>query len=202
MCSIIGYNSDVYDKLLVESICQNSRVRGLHAFGYYFLDEKKRLKTEKFLNYNEFINSLNKKKPTKFIAHFRYSTSGDYKNHENNQPIVLGGCSMVFNGVVDMGNKQQMEQKYNVRLATENDGELVLINFLKSEKNMVDFVKDKTFAGLFLIKGKIYAFTNSKRPAYLGVKDNVQVICSTKDILNRSLVYDVQELKINEILVL
>ena len=51
------------------------------------------------------------------IYHNRYSTSGDFKNHLNNQPIEIGDTSLCFNGVIDMGTKSQMEEKYQIKMS-------------------------------------------------------------------------------------
>tara|TARA_R110000744_G_scaffold275082_1_gene388041 strand:+ start:1418 stop:2020 length:603 start_codon:yes stop_codon:yes gene_type:complete len=193
MCSIIGYSGE-YEKELVEQIMFNSRVRGLHSFGYSFF-EGGNIKCKKFLNYKAFLTSLNKDEPTKFIAHFRYSTSGDYLSEENNQPIFKDNTAMVFNGVIDMGSKTEMEAKYNTKLKTCNDGEVALNIFNKNTEDLKEFIKNKTFAGLFLRDNKITAIKNSLRPCYLGSKKGIKVICSTKDILIRAGVTDIKSLK-------
>ena len=184
MCSIIGYSGE-YDKKLVEQLMFNSRIRGLHSFGYSFFEDKE-LVTKKFLDYKKFIDNINKDKPTKFIAHFRYSTSGEYTNQENNQPIVKNGSAMVFNGVIDMGSKKELEEKYKTKLISCNDGEVVLNIFNQAAEEVRDFIKNKTFAGLFLKDNKITVIKNRLRPCYLGVKNDIKVIASTKDILKRS----------------
>mgnify|MGYP000618844717 CR=1 FL=1 len=61
------------------------------------------------------INSVKLPISNNIIYHNRYSTSGDYKNHENNQPIFNNELSLVFNGVLDMGTKKQIENKYNIQ---------------------------------------------------------------------------------------
>lgn len=193
MCSIIGYNGD-YNQELVEKLCFNSRIRGLHSFGYSYYD-KEELVVEKFLDYNLFLKSLNKTKPTKFIAHFRYSTSGDYKNQTNNQPLKIDNTSLVFNGVIDMGTKSEMEEKHNVKMFSDNDGELALLKKSQSDEVLIDFITDKTFAGIFLEKNKIKAIRNDNRPCYKGMFEKIKIIVSTKDILLRSGVNEFEELE-------
>lgn len=198
MCSIIGWNGP-FDEETIKKICFNSRIRGLHAFGYSFYKNKK-ITTLKFLNYDEFISSLIKTQPKTFIAHFRYSTSGDYKNELNNQPIEKKGVSMVFNGVLDMRTKTEMEDKYKLSLDTENDGELALIKFLSGENNVKDLIKGRSFAGAFLDKdGKIKVLRNTKRPAYIGKIGKASVLSSTKDILLRSGVKEIDQVKKMEV---
>jgi glutamine phosphoribosylpyrophosphate amidotransferase len=193
MCSIVGWNG-VYNKDLVEKIMQNSRVRGLHAFGYSYYKNGV-LTTKKFLKYKEFIDEINQDKPNKFIAHFRYSTSGEYTNQSNNQPITSLTAALAFNGVIDMGNKEEMESKYNCSLTTDNDGELVLKKFEEDTESVKEFIQNKTFAGIFLTSNKIIAIRNANRPAYIAEKNGAKIICSTKDIMNRSGIVDVVTLK-------
>ena len=193
MCSIIGYNGK-YDKNLVEKICFNSRIRGLHSFGYTYSDEDSII-TLKYFDYEKFINSLHGNKPEKFIAHFRYSTSGNYKEQSNNQPIQIGAISMVFNGVLDMGTKQEMEKKYNCSMLTDNDGELAILEKQKGDKFLKQFINQKTFAGIFLESKKIKAIRNENRPCYKGKYNNIKLLVSTKDILIRSGVTEYEEIK-------
>jgi glutamine phosphoribosylpyrophosphate amidotransferase len=193
MCSIIAWNG-LYNDKVVEKIMHNSRIRGLHSFGYSCYKENI-LTTKKFLKYKEFIDEINQDKPDKFIAHFRYSTSGEYTNEINNQPITSVNLALAFNGVIDMGSKQQMENKYNCILETDNDGELVLKKFQEDKESVKDFIKNKSFAGVFLLLNKIIAIRNENRPAYIGEKNGVKIICSTKDIMNRSEINNVKILK-------
>ena len=195
MCSIIAYKGK-YNKELVEKICFNSRIRGLHSFGYSYSD-KDSIITLKYFDYDRFVNSLHGNKPEKFIAHFRYSTSGDYKEQANNQPIEIGTMSMVFNGVLDMGTKQEMEEKYNCSMITENDGELAILEKKKGDELLKQFIQQKTFAGAFLDLKKIQVIRNENRPCYLGFYEDVKIIASTKDILLRSGVNEFEELIAN-----
>ena len=185
MCSIIGWNGK-FNEELVESLCFNSRIRGLHSFGYsYVLNSQVIVK--KFLDYDEFLTSLKTDRPNKFIAHFRYSTSGDYKEQNNNQPILRDDLAMVFNGVLDMRTKQEMQEAYNVEMNTDNDGELAVIHKMRSEQEFIEFVKNKSFAGAFIdATGEIQVFRNNNRPAHIGEHNGIRILSSTKDILHRS----------------
>lgn len=186
MCSIIGWNGN-FEADVVEKLCYNSRIRGLHSFGYSFLNQDQEINTKKFLDYNEFLYSLKADKPNKFIAHFRYSTSGDYKEENNNQPITRDSIAMVFNGVLDMRTKSQMEEAYCTKLLTDNDGELAIIHKTESEDSFISFVKNKSFAGAFLdSSGDIKVFRNINRPSHIGDYNGTSVLASTKDILKRS----------------
>jgi glutamine phosphoribosylpyrophosphate amidotransferase len=185
MCSIIGWNGN-FDDEVVESLCYNSRIRGLHSFGYSYAYNGN-IESKKFLDYDAFVNSLKSDKPNKFIAHFRYSTSGDYQDQNNNQPITRDSLSMVFNGVLDMRTKQEMQEAYNTKMLTDNDGELAIIHKLQSDDSFIEFVKNKSFAGAFIdSSGDIKVFRNINRPSHIGEYKGAKVLASTKDILKRS----------------
>ena len=202
MCSIIGYNGD-WDQSLVFRLFYNSRIRGLHAFGYSYLSDSNTLKVKKFLHYDEFCTEISIDKPNKFIAHFRYSTSGDYHDLLNNQPIYRNNVSLVFNGVLDMGSKMEMEEKYKTKLFSDNDGELALVYKEKSNQDLYDLVKNKSFAGLFMYNtGVVEILKNKNRPCHFGFIDNTKIVASTKDILIRSGVTKISNIKENTLVVL
>ena len=181
MCSIIGYKGK-FEIELVKKILFNSRIRGLHSFGFSYYD-KNNLINLIYLDYNEFLNSILTIKPNLFIAHFRYSTSGDYKVLKNNQPIYFNQTSIVFNGVISQKNKLQMEKQFDLKLFAENDGYVLIQKYNDSK-----FIKSKniSFAMLGLNENKMFAIRNEKRPLHFYSDSNVTAICSTKDILNRS----------------
>lgn len=182
MCAIVGVSGD-WDCDLVQEILKWSRIRGLHSFGFSYFD-KSDLRVEKFLEYEKFVERLLLIHPKRFIAHFRYSTSGDWKNELNNQPISNGECSVVFNGVIDMGTKSEMEISWNLKLQGENDGEIALQKI--DNLDLVIKKQSVSFAGLFLKDDKIIAVRNDKRPLHFAKKDDVCYLASTSDILLRS----------------
>jgi glutamine phosphoribosylpyrophosphate amidotransferase len=181
MCSIIGF-SGVYDRDLLTKVFENSKIRGIHSFGFSFY-EAETLITNKFLDYNQFLSSIHEKAPNKFIAHFRYSTSGDYKETENNQPLSNTKTSIAFNGIISQKTKAEMEQEYNMSLQGDNDGYLLL-----HKMDDPEFLSSKsiTFAMVGLSGGKLIAMKNAKRPLYIAEKNGMQIIASTNDILKRS----------------
>jgi glutamine phosphoribosylpyrophosphate amidotransferase len=193
MCSIIGVSGNWQEETLL-NVFKWSRIRGLHSFGYTYI-KKNNLITNKFLSFDDFCNSILEIRPEKFIAHFRYSTSGDYLKIENNQPIQLVNLSLVFNGVIDMSEKEEMEQKWDCKLITENDGELALIEYQKG--NIIKLLRRKeiSFSGLFLeAENKIVAIRNERRPMSIGNQNGCIYISSTSDILRRSGILNSKEI--------
>ena len=162
MCGIVGYSSQdpkpnhfaILHNLIIES-----SVRGLHSYGYSFV------------------------KDDKLIYHNRYSTSGDYKNHKNNQPIHIDDMSLVFNGVIDMRTKRQMEKAYNINMETDNDGE-ILIQRCGNDKTLIErFVNDikGSFAGIILDSDNtMFVIRNKKRPCWILEYENATFIASTR----------------------
>lgn len=188
MCSIIGWDGP-FDEGVARRLFYESRIRGLHAFGFSTLSNNE-ITTRKYHKYNGFVEAVCRLKPSKFIAHFRYSTSGDFKELMNNQPIAIGTSdAMAFNGVIDMRTRPEMEKEYGIRMETDNDGEIVLRKFIEGDRNDLEaFIKSHgTFAGLFITNGgQIYALKNERRPLYRHQSKDRTIIASTRSILERS----------------
>jgi glutamine phosphoribosylpyrophosphate amidotransferase len=194
MCSVLAFSGE-FKSEVVSRLLEWSRVRGLHAFGFSYVCGGE-IKTMKFLDFNQFKNSLLELAPDKFIAHFRYSTSGDWKSLENNQPILSKEAHLVFNGVIDMGTKSEMEKKWNCQLQTENDGELAMIKWKSGELENMIKNKFRSFAGIILTEeNEIIAIRNERRPLWVGDLDGSKYLASTSDILKRSGILDINELK-------
>ena len=185
MCGVVGFSCKKPNKenisILNELIIQ-SKIRGLHSFGYSYFDGS--IQTEKHHD----INSVKLPMSNKIIYHNRYSTSGDYTNHENNQPIHNKEMSLVFNGVIDMATKEEIESKYNIKMKNDNDGEIIL-NTCGTDISLIKkFVTETTgsFAGIILTNSnKLLAIRNSKRPLWqLNYLDCIY-LASTRDIFKR-----------------
>lgn len=190
MCAIIGYKGN-FDPNLVKKLCYESRIRGLHAFGFSYYDNNN-LRTFKTTKYTKFIDELVGIKPELFIAHFRYSTSGDYTNQDNNQPLVAENTSLVFNGTISMKTKPEMELEYNINMPSENDGWVLMnrlndANWLKSSK--------LSYASTWLDSGALYARKNRKRPLWKYIDDDKIVMASTLSIFERAGIKKAEELK-------
>ena len=187
MCGVIGFICDKPNSEHIEILnkfIKESKIRGLHSFGYSYFDNK--MITEKFFDMAE-LDGREFPEPTKLIYHNRYSTSGDYRQHANNQPVIVGDRSLVFNGVIDMGTKSEIEKKYNISMHTGNDGEIILHKCL-GKQDLKEFITNMkgSFAGMILNKSnQLYVVRNSRRPLWrLFVKEAVY-IASTRDIFKR-----------------
>lgn len=185
MCGIIGFstnepNSENYK--LLNKIVQQSKIRGLHSFGYSHFNNK--LQTKKFHK----LQKLDLPKTNKLIYHNRYSTSGDYLDHNNNQPISDNDISLVFNGVIDMSTKEEMQKKYNIKMFSDNDGEILIKKCGFDKEKILNFVKNMSgsFSGLMMQGNKILFVRNSRRPAWMVKKHNATYVASTNDIFMRA----------------
>ena len=181
MCSIIGYKGK-FDSKLVEKLCFQSRIRGLHAYGFSYIENNK-INTYKTLIYKDFINQLKECRPNLFIAHFRYSTSGDYKDFNNNQPLSNENISLIFNGTISMQGKKEMELEYNIELPSENDGWLLLNKI--NDDSWLNGTK-LTYATTWLDSGALYARKNKKRPLWMSADSEKIILCSTESIFKRA----------------
>ncbi len=186
MCGIFGQftlHPDLEVFNTSAKIMLQSKIRGLHSFGASIPMDKETTKTIKSFELEELICQLRGQRPSSFIFHNRYSTSGDYKDHNNNQPVVSGQQSLVFNGVISMATKEENEKRYGVKLETENDGEILLKQHDKST-----FLKELkgSFAGLWIEGGKIFFYRNDRRPAWYASVENGVLVASTADIFKRA----------------
>lgn len=153
--------------------------------------------------FEEVIRAIPEQLPQHIVFHSRYSTSGDYRIMENNQPLFINGDTLAFNGTVDMGTKQEMEQRHNTTLTTDNDGELVLQDIKRGEpfRSIADNLS--TFAGVYLGgDGEMFAFRNEMRPLWCVPAQDGKFIVSTQDIARRAKINtsNAYQIKTNELL--
>lgn len=185
MCGVVGYSCSDPKKEhfeILNRIIDQSKIRGLHSFGYSFFDGE--VVTIKYHD----INKVEFPFTNKIIYHNRYSTSGDYANHDNNQPIAVGNASLVFNGVLDMRTKQEMEEHYQTEMETDNDGELILKLCGSDPDKIQQYVQNTTgsFAGLVLTENnKMIAVRNGNRPLWRLNHSGAIFYASTRDIFKR-----------------
>lgn len=185
MCGVIGFscvNPNEEKIQLLKKIVFQSKIRGVHSFGYSYWDNE--IKTKKYHNINEVEFPI----VDKIIYHNRYSTSGDYKQHANNQPIVANNISLVFNGVLDMGTKAEIEKRYKIKMTSDNDGEIINQKCSSNKDELKRFINKTTgsFAGLILTpSNELLAIRNPSRPLWKLNHDNAVYFASTKDIFKR-----------------
>jgi glutamine phosphoribosylpyrophosphate amidotransferase len=183
MCAIIGFISDNPTAIAVETLKKvfiESKIRGMHAYGYAAIQDGV-LKEHKSNSLKPLLVSIDK--PTRLIGHCRYSTSGDYRDMANNQPLRFGDEYLVFNGVIDMRTKAEMEAAHKIKMQSENDGEIML-----QAENRLEMLKSGiTFSGLTLKSHALAFFRNEGRPAYKATRHGATYIASTADILRRCL---------------
>lgn len=184
------------EKEIFIKIMKESSIRGVHSFGFSYIQNEKLLEYKNHY-LEKTIDFFSKNIQERFIFHNRYSTSGDWRAHANNQPITDKNNALVFNGVISMKQKQEMEEEFNVKIDNDNDGEV----FLKNIKNPLKFLKNNkvSFAGLFFENNKIHALRNHLRPTWYSVKSETVFIASTKDILKRAGLDNVFSTKPNKI---
>ena len=183
MCAVIGYYSKKQtkeDKELLSKLVKESKIRGLHSFGYAYKNKKNEIELKKQFTFEVEIPDTNM-----LIAHGRYSTSGDWNEETNNQPIEYNNNYIAFNGDINMGTKKEMEEEYGIEMSSNNDAEI----FLHLSKNMYseEIIEELncSFAGIFIIDNEIYCHRNAERPLYRAIIGNSVFIASTRDIFKR-----------------
>ena len=195
MCGVIGYaarRSSAHHAAWVRALCWESRVRGLHAFGSAMWNGFLRWNYSSDAKAWADLADINMQTgPSALIAHARYSTSGDWREPENNQPLVSreNEIALVCNGTIDMGTKAEMEQRWAVALRTANDSELVLQDLCLSRDPLGRLDQARgSFAGCWLKRGHLFAMRNSKRPLWRWLPEPETVlVASTQDIFLRAI---------------
>lgn len=215
MCGIIAYSScsPTHKHIeIIKNLFTESKVRGTHAYGiFYRIDTvnshvyrqcKKHHLNQIYQELDRLIDMSNVQS-IKLIGHTRYSTSGDWLNHNNNQPIITEeNNGLVFNGVIDMREKIAWEKEYKIKFSTENDGEILLRLGLN---NPVKFITQRkcTFSGAILKHdGKLIVMRNKMRPAWILEYLKANFVVSTQDIFKRVLGNNIKpnELPINQLI--
>ena len=193
MCGVVGYfpsakpnnqNKERFRNLMIES-----RIRGVHAWGYTQIingefSTIKANRNDSLFSHPQHIDILIN---SPAIGHTRYSTSGDWEDPNNNQPLVFDNVALSFNGVVDMRTKEEMEQHYGVELKTANDGELAVKLGQLRESAQIENIPG-TFAGAWLLKtGELFVGRNKWRPLWFAITDDSsRWVASTQDIFHRA----------------
>jgi glutamine phosphoribosylpyrophosphate amidotransferase len=189
MCGVIGAKINSQDsevKPFIQRLFYESKIRGLHAFGFSFFDGEK-ITTKKFRSFEKCVEEI----PGEFkslIGHCRYSTSGDYLTELNNQPIEDQNTALAYNGVITMADKKEYEIENGRHYKTGNDGEIFLDKYIRNDQ-WESFVFNGlfSFAGLVLgSNGSLVALRNQRRPLYVGKERGNTYFASTKDIFNRA----------------
>jgi len=190
MCGVIAYFSPKPSKKHTQEISdlfEQSKIRGLHSFGF---SARINGKIQTFKEWD--LKKLQEKivsipKFDLLVGHTRYSTSGDFKDHSNNQPIDIPGIALAFNGVITQASKEEYEKTYGKQYVTENDGEIFARKVLDGE-DWEEFVFDGSFsfAGAFISKKGAYALRNPNRPLWMLERSDARFLASTKNIFERA----------------
>lgn len=194
MCGVLGIVRVEEGARLPEGLAaalfMQSSIRGLHSFGVSACRGEARITDRHHslaLSADTFADRCSLWPVV--LGHARYSTSGDFRNLANAQPIERGGRSLVFNGVISMKTREEMEAEYGTRLVVDNDGELFLAALQDGADPVAWLERSRaSFAGLWTEpSGAPMALRNDSRPLWLTQEvEGYVVVASTNDILRRS----------------
>lgn len=188
MCGIIGYYSP--DPLpdhseLFYALAKEAKIRGLHAFGVSYY-EGDHIETRKWFAFPDRDQMATACESGRAIWHNRYSTSGDWHDMANNQPIDMGVLSVALNGVITMAPKDEWEEEFGVRCVSSNDAE-ILARVLEKGGDPGKFVTSirGSVAAVWLQGGKVWTVRNLQRPLHYFVASGAVFVVSTVDIARR-----------------
>lgn len=199
MCGIIGYSSDAPeagDFTLLRELMNESKVRGLHAFGLAVRSRNgwqfsRQHKLDKITSKLRPWESEEAVGPKALLFHNRYSTSGDFHDHANNQPVRRHCQFLVFNGTIHMGTKEEREREFKTKFETDNDGEILLAKLeADDDRYLREFLRNSqaSVACLYghMATDSVYVFRNARRPAWAFRHGQSTFVASTKDIIQRA----------------
>lgn len=214
MCGVVGVYSvsPLSQKMRqeVQALMTQAKIRGLHAFGFS-LYQGRELVTVKNPTLpgilEDFEQAFSDRQvpvavPIRLIYHNRYSTSGDYADPRNNQPIDIRkpeAMALVFNGVISQRDQPGYEAEFGVRCETANDGEVLMRKVLAGEDPAAFLTSGPmSFAGLWLRRERMTVLRNASRPLhYYRPNPNTVYFASTADIFDRALGVVAREVPIN-----
>jgi len=179
-----------------------SGVRGLHSTGVWADGAAKR---EPVGVYDATLNWL---QPSKIVSgHVRYSTSGDYHDNTNNQPLMAKNLVLSHNGIISMASN--FAEIFDEPCTTANDSEVLLRKIIKHALSAnldaaitqalyeIDEVQQPIFACSLVdsVKQSVYLFRDDIRPLHLYWVEDLAcwVWTSTEDIMKRGCKYQYSE---------
>lgn len=186
MCGVIAYVSDSPnsdDLELMLKIFEESRIRGVHSFGYCFASDT----PKRFHRIDEMRDSLAENwDGSPLVGHNRYCTGESWKDLLDCQPISRGELAIAFNGVIDMSSPASWPGKYSTNFETANDAEIALV-YIESG-GFLGLISNRkvSFAGAWVKDGTVWYARNPGRPLWLGCRAHSRFLASTKDILLRA----------------
>ena len=148
MCAVIGYQllnqshvPEVMD--FIEQLLLQSQIRGKHATGMAYASAGVIICYKQPVPATEFVQSVEwqafkKVHPVSAILHCRYSTSGDWQDNANNQPLTSQELALVHNGLVSQATKEEFCAQYKVRTTSANDSEIILRKVLRAKHRLED----------------------------------------------------------------
>lgn len=192
MCGVVALCTDSQpsyaDVALLKALVLESGIRGLHACGVARCTSEG-VAVRRFFTPAELVTNLGEEPLTRVtLCHTRYSTSGDWRKPENNQPLVLDDFALVFNGCINMAPPSEWPPtKDGAPYSTYNDGEILLRKH-RSGDDTVAFVSESpfSFAGVLWDGSRAVAMRNSRRPLWYSSLPGRTFVASTRDILGRA----------------
>lgn len=200
MCGVLGMFGEcpaAPDLGLFRDLLVESRVRGTHAAGFAWSDPAPGLgagchRSTDFEQVLRLLDGFRGDVPRIMIGHTRYSTSGDWRDDANNQPVSACGRFVAMNGVLDGGTRAEFNARWGVACAGDNDAEIFprRLELGQSAAEFARSVKGSLAAvwveGAFGPVPRACAVRNARRPLYKAQVGAVTYVASTADIFRRA----------------
>lgn len=202
MCGIVGAvltnvtqeNIETIRRVLLET-----EIRGKHASGIAWYDgenvnsHKEASPISKFLETFD-LNKIVYNNSIKMIGHIRYSTSDIHYN----QPIGNEDAYIVHNGVITQIDSDKWYPKYGYKCSTKNDSELLFHAINTKEDYLMKFPGCSASYCYINSIGEFKHSRNSLRPQWKALLPNGFIIASTKNILIRAGLDNIEMVKTDD----
>ena len=188
MCGVIGFfcsRFDANNERVLKAVIDESKARGLHAFGISFIVEGVlSSKTWPHFVTNELEPYWKRfrNEPLMFIAHCRYSTS----ELADNQPIFNSKLAIVHNGVISQKLPETWEKEFGYKCRGRNDTELLFQSRVAGKHPFSTWPKASIAAVELSVSRGMCFYRNGKRPLFYAQGSDHLVVFSTQDIGQRA----------------
>lgn len=126
MCGLFGFNGVAApDPAKLRAVAEAASRRGPHACGVAW-DSEGIVRVERRSGpWKTHATALLRacSSAMRIVGHFRLSTSGDWRDPANNQPLHFGGCAVAHNG--NIPDWRERAERLGLKLTTSCDSELV-----------------------------------------------------------------------------
>lgn len=180
MCGVYGYIGLSADFDIIKNIATLAETRGPHAFGFSYFKGGKLFTYKNTGKLSKDINQLKRVEGSQcIIGHARLSTSGDFREERNNQPITDGGeTAIVHNG--NFYSYKALYRKLNYQPYSECDSEALWLVFHRNHIDPLKLHKSLSPHSVLAVRSKDLFVMNNGLPLFMEEHKSGTIFCSRR----------------------